>query len=178
MNLPYYKTEKSFQRFTKLIGKAVDIYPAAFDYVPDVALETFNRDFRYAIKSALEFGYTSPNINMQRFHTIGDTIRCVMRNGCVLIGHESGIKMLDGVRQASKPTKTFESSASGARPEIEFCGTSAMLQQLIVTIHQKVFIPMPVFVISFTTEAITELADTYDLAIELHPTQPGKWRIL
>jgi hypothetical protein len=170
MNLPYYKSEKSFQRFTKLIARAVNIYPAAFDHVPNVALETFNRDFRYAIKSAAEFGYTSPDINMARFAIIGQSIKCVMRNGYVLIGTEQGIKMFDEVK-ATQPS-SIEPTAT--RFETEWNGKD-VLGMLNIINNMK---PRPIVILSISPEEAATISDIADVLFEPHPTQPGKWRIL
>lgn len=171
-NVPYYKSEKCFQRYALIIGKAVTEYPAAFQYIPEEAVETFRSRFCYAIKAKKEFAYQHPAIDNARFDLIGQEITCLMRVGCVYIGPISACKQLIGKNlnvKAFLPTNV----PLLQKPEIEFTGD---INELIIMLNKKCFLPQPVFIVTSTEETITKLSEQNDIAVVL--IEHGKWKIL
>lgn len=174
MNLPSYKSKASFNRYAPIIASAVDVYPGVIKIEPvNLALETFNSRFRYAIQSAIEFGYEHPQIDPVKFKQIAGNIRCVMRNGHCLIGPISAIKTYDN------DVKNVDAKTQNGQTEYEFTGTFKELYDLASIISKRMLSPIPLIVVrNLDSTAKTAIEDTLDVLFDQDKIDPTKWRII
>jgi hypothetical protein len=181
--LPYYKQEKSFQRYARIIADAVDMFPDVITHDPSqsdppLSVETFNSRFTYAVRSAIEFGYTHPRIDQAQFYKVHNQIKCVIRQNCCVIGSLQGIKEWDNVRSKASPSFDTAKALTATQNEYEFAGTDLEILSLCKLLARKTMSPQPLFFITNPSIELQQFINEHDVLLEQDTKDKTKWRLI
>ena len=181
--LPYYKQEKSFQRYARIIADAVDMFPDVITHDPSqsdppLSVETFNSRFIYALRSAAAYDYRHPRIDPLKFASCFDKIRCVIRENCCVIGSQQGIKEWDNVRSKASPSFDTAKALTATQNEYEFTGTDLEVLSLCKLLARKTMSPQPLFFLTNPSTELQQFINEHDVLLEQDTKDKTKWRLI
>lgn len=166
------QSQSALDKYADPLRRALEVYPGVIRQDLTGSPETFAARFRDAIKGAIKYGHTHPEVPQALLELYGPNLSVAMREGYVLIGPRNALR--------DKYVESFATSVRDNLPEVTMDLTdTACAIYLCELVKRKAFKDPVIFTVGpMSQETATKLELEYGVTLAPVPGETDIYTLL